>query len=384
MILVYDYVKNGSLADYLYKEKVRNGSNSNMSRVKRVKICIGAARGLDYLHTGTGILQRVIHRDVKSSNILWDENWAAKISDFGLSKIGPANQSSTHVSTRVKGTQGYCDPEYFLTCRLTRKSDVFSFGVVLFEVSSGRHALQEKKDSFVLDEEVCDFGETFDNREIEGSSTVLSDIAYMDSSSSIALKPLPPNSPIAQSEQIEKTVVAKYTSENNMLIFFEGTNYAFDLEDLLRAEAEMLGKGTYKAELEDSTVLVVKRLKELGLTERKFTQQMEVVGSIRHENVAPLRAYYFWKDQKLRVYDYYDHANRGKGRTPRTPLDWETRLRKAIGTARGIAFIHMQTGGKLVHGNIKASNIFLNSQQHGCVSEHGLTTSKTAFFFLMD
>ncbi|KAM7489228.1 hypothetical protein LguiB_026712 [Lonicera macranthoides] len=139
MILVYDYVENGSLADYLYKEKVRNGSNSNMSRVKRVKICIGAVRGLDHLHTGTGILQRVIHRDVKSSNILLDENWAAKISDFGLSKIGPANQSSTHVSTRVKGTQGYCDPEYFLTCRLTRKSDVFSFGVVLFEVSSGRH-----------------------------------------------------------------------------------------------------------------------------------------------------------------------------------------------------------------------------------------------------
>ncbi|KAM7489229.1 hypothetical protein LguiB_026713 [Lonicera macranthoides] len=170
-------------------------------------------------------------------------------------------------------------------------------------------ALQEKKDSSVLDEEVCDFGKTFDNREIEGSSTVLSDIAYMDSSSSIALKPLPPNSPIAQSEQIEKTAVAKYTSENNMLVFFEATNYAFDLEDLLRAEAEMLGKGTYKAELEDSTVLVVKRLKELGVTERKFTQQMEVVGSIRHENVAPLRAYYFWKDQKLRVYDYYNHGS---------------------------------------------------------------------------
>ncbi|KAM7486304.1 hypothetical protein LguiA_002313 [Lonicera macranthoides] len=206
-------------------------------------------------------------------------------------------------------------------------------------------ALQEKKDSSVLDEDVCDFGETFDNREIEGSSTVLSDIAYMDSSSSIVLKPLPPNSPIGQSVWIEKTFVAKYTSENNMLVFFEGTNWAFDLEDLLRVEAKMLGKGTYKAELEDSTVLVVKRLKELGVMERKFMQQMEVVGT-----------------------------NGGKGRTPRTPIDWETRLRIAIGTARGIAYIHTQAGGKLVHGNIKASNIFLNSQQHGCVSEHGLTT----------
>ncbi|KAM7486225.1 hypothetical protein LguiA_002310 [Lonicera macranthoides] len=376
MILVYDYVENGSLADHLYKEKARNGSNSNMSWVKRVKICIGVARGLDYLHTVTGILQRVIHRDVKSSNILLDENWAAKISDFGLSKIGPANQSSTHVSTRVTGTQGYYDSEYFLTRRLTRKSDVFSFGVVLFEVLCGRHAFDyrlpimwaqqciqedkthllidpnlkwevfenslkafmkivEKKDSSVLDEDVCDFGETFDSRDIEGSSTVLLNIAYMDSSSSIILKSLPPNSPIGQSERIEKTFVAKYTSENNMLVIFEGKNCAFDLEDLLRAEAKMLGKGTYKAELEDSTVLVVKRLKEHGVTERKFTQEMEVVGT-----------------------------NRGKGRTPRTPLDWETRLRIAVGTARGIAYIHTQTGGKLVHGNIKASNIFLNSQQH--------------------
>ncbi|KAM7486229.1 hypothetical protein LguiA_002238 [Lonicera macranthoides] len=132
MILVYKYVENGSLVDHLYKEKVRNGSNSNMSWIKQVKICIGAVRGLDYLHTGTGVLQRFIHRDVKSSNILLDENWASKILDFGLSKIGPANQSLSHVSTHVKGTQGYCDPEYFLTRRLTTKLDVFSFGVVLF------------------------------------------------------------------------------------------------------------------------------------------------------------------------------------------------------------------------------------------------------------
>ncbi|KAM7489274.1 hypothetical protein LguiB_026758 [Lonicera macranthoides] len=122
MILVYEYVKNGSLADHLYKEKVRNGSNYNMSWVKRVKICIGAARGFYYLHTGTSIFHRVIHRDVKSSNILLDENWVAKVSDFGLSK----------------GTQGHCDSEYFLTRHLTTKSDVYSFGVVLFEVLCDR------------------------------------------------------------------------------------------------------------------------------------------------------------------------------------------------------------------------------------------------------
>ncbi|KAM7489280.1 hypothetical protein LguiB_026764 [Lonicera macranthoides] len=142
MVLVYEYMPNGSMADHLHpKDGSRNGNSSTLSWVKRLKICIGAARGIDYLHTGTGVLEKVIHRDVKTSNILLDANWAAKVSDFGLCKLGPANQSRTHISTRVKGTPGYCDPEYLLTHRLTKKSDVYAFGVVLFEVLSGKPAL---------------------------------------------------------------------------------------------------------------------------------------------------------------------------------------------------------------------------------------------------
>ncbi|KAJ9551107.1 hypothetical protein OSB04_015152 [Centaurea solstitialis] len=132
MIVVYEYVSNGSLYDHLHK------LGTPLSWVQRLNICIGAARGLDYLHTGQGI----IHRDVKSSNILLQESWEAKIGDFGLSKAGPMNQRwSDLISKSVKGTFGYLDPEYFYTRRLTRKTDVYAFGVVLLEVLCRRRAI---------------------------------------------------------------------------------------------------------------------------------------------------------------------------------------------------------------------------------------------------
>lgn len=177
--------------------------------------------------------------------------------------------------------------------------------------------------------------------------------------------------------------ISRSQDANNKLVFFEGCSYIFDLEDLLRASAEVLGKGTfgmaYKAILEDGTSVVVKRLKDVGVGKREFEQQMEMVGSIKHENVIELRAYYYSKDEKLIVCDYYSQGSvaamlHGKRGEERTPLSWETRLRIAIGAARGIAKVHEENGGKLVHGNIKSSNIFLNPQQYGCVSDLGLST----------
>lgn len=104
----------------------------------RMKTALGAAKGLEYLHDKAN--PPVIYRDMKSSNILLDNGFNAKLSDFGLAKLGPTGDK-THVSSRVMGTYGYCAPEYQRTGQLTVKSDVYSFGVVLLELITGRRAI---------------------------------------------------------------------------------------------------------------------------------------------------------------------------------------------------------------------------------------------------
>ncbi|XP_039162625.1 serine/threonine-protein kinase PBS1 isoform X2 [Eucalyptus grandis] len=134
-LLVYEFMPLGSLEDHLHDlPPGKEPLNWNM----RMKIAAGAAKGLEYLHDKAN--PPVIYRDFKSSNILLEEGFHPKLSDFGLAKLGPTGDKS-HVSTRVMGTYGYCAPEYAMTGQLTVKSDVYSFGVVLLELITGRKAI---------------------------------------------------------------------------------------------------------------------------------------------------------------------------------------------------------------------------------------------------
>ncbi|KAL4645599.1 hypothetical protein ACB092_02G245600 [Castanea dentata] len=132
-LLVYEYVPNGSLLEYITGKRGRS-----LTWRQRVNIAIGAAKGIAHLHEG--IQPSIIHRDIKPSNILVGDEFKAKVSDFGLVKMGPTEDQS-HVSSQIKGTPGYLDPAYCMSLHLTPFSDVYSFGVILLQLVVARPAV---------------------------------------------------------------------------------------------------------------------------------------------------------------------------------------------------------------------------------------------------
>ncbi|KAL1299840.1 receptor-like serine/threonine-protein kinase At1g78530 isoform X1 [Arachis ipaensis] len=162
-LLIYELMPNGSLDSILHG---RSKEKKHLDWPTRYRVAVGAARGISYLHHDC--IPHIIHRDIKSSNILLDQNMGARVSDFGLATLMEPNK--THVSTMVAGTFGYLAPEYFDTGRATVKGDVYSFGVVLLELLTGKKpsdeafveegtklvtwvkaVVQEKKEELVLD-----------------------------------------------------------------------------------------------------------------------------------------------------------------------------------------------------------------------------------------
>lgn len=161
------------------------------------------------------------------------------------------------------------------------------------------------------------------------------------------------------------------------LVFLQKGRSNFDLEDLLRASAEILGKGSfgtsYRAVLEDGSSVVVKRLKDVSVRRKEFGQYMDSIGRLRHRNLVPIRAYYYSDEEKLLVQDYHSLGSLSTLlHGPKTTVvGWDARLKIAMGAARGLAHIH-SISKKMVHGNIKSSNVLLKGDNEACISDYGL------------
>ncbi|KAK6132203.1 hypothetical protein DH2020_034061 [Rehmannia glutinosa] len=347
----------------------------------RLKIAVGAARGIAKIHTQNG--GRLVHGNIKSSNILLNSQHYGCVSDLGL--------TSMIVATKFMPTARFYAPEVKNTQNASQASDVYSFGILLLElltrkspvnVTGGAEAVDlvklvgsaksKERTSKVFDADLLKLSSIREH--------MISMLQIGISCVAKSPKKRPKMSEVVKMlEDLWMMNTGNSVSLERKLVFVDNRIPTFDLEDILSSSAEVLGKGSFGSSHKAifNNTIVVKRFKHVNVSRKEFQQHMDVIGRLGHENVAELRAYYFSRDEVILVYDYQNqdsvyallHGNQGSGRRP---LDWDTRLKIAMGAARGIAHIHRQDGGKLVHGNIKSSNIFLNRQNYGLVSDTGL------------
>ncbi|KAL3647487.1 hypothetical protein CASFOL_008455 [Castilleja foliolosa] len=383
-LMLYDHYSTGSVYALLHG-RVSGVHRFNVDWESRLKIAVGVARGIAEIHKHDG--GKLVHGNIKTSNVFRNPDQYGCVSDIGPTKLIE--------TTFMLGAHCYA-PEVKNTQNVSQASDVYSFGILLLELLTRKPSVHIPGGSQAVDlvklvtsvvnkyraAKVFD-ADLLKHPTIKEQMVKMLQIGIKCVEKSIRKRPI-------MSEVVnlleEITVLDPISSQivptERKLVFMRDSFPTFDLDDMLRASAEVLGKGTfgtcYKAKLENGNVIVVKRLREVIMTFNDFEQHMEIIGRMRHGNVDKVRAYYFNKDEKLLVYDYHDqeslsamlHGKIGAGRT--LLLDWGTRMKIAVGAARGIAYIHLQDSQKFVHGNIKSSNIFLNRHKYGIVSDAGL------------
>ncbi|KAK6155859.1 hypothetical protein DH2020_010107 [Rehmannia glutinosa] len=380
-LMLYDYYSTGSVYALLHGQIGENKASVDWET--RLKIAIGAARGIAEIHMQNG--GKLVHGNIRASNIFCNPDQYGCVSDLGLTNL---------IQIQLLPAAKCYAPEVKNTKHVSQASDVYSFGILLLELLTRKPSVHVPGGPKAVD--LVKLVKSIKNKE-KASKVFDADLLNHPNLREQMIKMLqigikcveksikkrPKISEVVKMlEEISVSNPVSHSPVQAKLVFIEDANATFDLENMLRASAEVLGKGTfwtsYKAILENGNTIVVKRLREVIVALKDFQKHMEVIGRMRHENIAEVRAYYISKDEKLLVYDYFDqdsvsallHGHRGIGRTP---LDWETRLKIAVGAARGIAHIHTRDGRKLVHGNIKSSNIFLDGQKYGIVSDAGLT-----------
>ncbi|EOY20269.1 Malectin/receptor protein kinase family protein [Theobroma cacao] len=350
-ILVYQHMKNGTLRDHLY------GCNYDpLPWKQRLEICIGAARGLHYLHTGAK--HAVIHSNVNSSNILLDDKWVSMLSSFGLSKMRPQPSYSNttkvlkKINSRLVGTVGYVDPEYLRGCELSEKCDVYSFGVVLFEVLCARRSydstLDENEQFLVYWVRWC-IGEGIIYNIIDSylkgkialeCLKIFVDIAYCCTNEKGDTRP-----DMGEVELMLELALEMQEKADTELVDVdphaalpEEICRQFSLPEIRAATNNFhpnlfIGKGgfgtVYKGIVDDGTLVAVKRLRQdtaYGLKE--FRTEVQLLCQLCHQHLVSLIGYCNDKDEKIVVYELMKNGSLGDHLYGRgyDPLPWKQRL----------------------------------------------------------
>ncbi|XP_021986523.2 probable leucine-rich repeat receptor-like protein kinase IMK3 [Helianthus annuus] len=340
---------------------------------------------------------------------------------MGFSKIGPANQKHTYVITNAAGTLGYCDPQYMKTCSLTKESDIYSFGVVLFEVLCGRLCYTNP-----LEILVPKWKKNYEDNKLRQiifkdltphmdptSLKTFSDIAFQCSHDSRERRPTTSflvkkleialqfqerhdmnmtNVPTShKSRRVDELSVplsngkgVLFLNTGKVVISYFDSTMPFTVVDLFCAKVETMGTSIYgsdyKATLENGFEVAVKRLRiKVTKSDTEFEAELEFIGKVRHPNLLATRACYLDPNgDKILVFDYMRKGSRAAflhAQGPKQRVDWPTRMQITKGVARGLQSLH--THHNIIHGNLTSSNVLLDENINPKISDFGLSRLMT-------
>ncbi|GKB89462.1 kinase-like domain, phloem protein 2-like protein, partial [Tanacetum coccineum] len=396
MILVYEHASKGSLEDYLGS----SDKMTNLTWLQRIKICLDIAHGLNYIHTNTDQdKQKIIHRDIKSANILLCDNWTAKIADFGLSKFHPADQeaSTLNINT-IAGTNMYLDPEYQKYGRLNKKSDIYSFGVVLFEILTGKlaydsvyTAVNDKgiapiaRDHFengtlmeivdhMIKEETDEHVFSLSKGPNKESLNIFTEIAFQCLAETQAKRP----SIDVVINELKKALNSQENHRDSLKLSLEDIKLAtqgFSHENII-------GHGrfgnVYKGDSNHAhgdKIIAAKRLERKSAEgEAEFMIELEILMEYKHDNVIGLVGYCDEEDEKISVYEFASRGSLDKYLS-NASLTWAMRLKICIDTAMGLKFLHgtVLSPEMVIHRDINSSNILLFDDWKAKIADFGLS-----------
>ncbi|KAM0038585.1 putative protein kinase RLK-Pelle-CR4L family [Helianthus debilis subsp. tardiflorus] len=418
MILVYEFAFKGSLSDYI----ARNSKTVSLTWAQRVQICIDIANGINYIHTDMEGKPRIIHRDIKSENILLDENLIAKVADFGLSTFHPMRQQASTICTQnIAGTMVYMDPEFMKTGKYKRESDIYSFGVVLFEVLSGSMAydpiyiaknetglayiarrcfnertLKELIDLKMIKEDVdCNF--TLNRGPNQTSFNTFSEVAYRCLAETQAKRPtmevVIKELQKALELQGETMVLSRFQLSDIELATknFDAT-YCIGLDTdskVYKAELDHLvngisssTEGMNKGEPSKKHITVALKCiinKKGGRGKQAFFEELEMHTSYKHPNIVSLIGFCYEVDKMVLV---YEHASKSSLDDYLKSVDgmqnytWTQRLHMCLEIARGLNHLHTSPQ-RIIHGEVKSANILLGMNHEAKIAYFGISKHPT-------
>ncbi|GKA44819.1 protein kinase, ATP binding site-containing protein [Tanacetum coccineum] len=384
-IMVHEYATNGRLDKYLIEEDKRY----YLTWAQRLRICIGAAKGLNYLHLGIEEHGRVIHRDFKSENVLLDNNLEAKICGFGLSELVQGNLPHPLVYKPAPFGKSYRDPIYKETSIRNTESDVYSYGIVMFEILTGMLANQERGigESYRKQKLINMVRRCYDDGlemlidprlrdHIDRRSFLLfTNIAYKCISFNIKDRPTMDEIVKKIEEALDihnqqaASAIAKrrFASKRRFLIPLGDINKAtknFSEKTHIWAGYNMVYKGQLFDHWHNRTT-AIKRYPRKGLEAKNmFHNELMLISSFHHENIVPFIGYCDESNEMIIVSEYAIHGslnNHLKDPNKRRCITWAQRLNICIGVARGLKYLHSGLGEheRVIHGDIKSGQILL-------------------------